>query len=56
MRETRALIERAATILSELGEAEHRVAWLLEDCADLLNEKPEEWCREPNLFNNTTDL
>ena len=33
-----ALINRAAIILSELDEDDARVAWLLEDCADLLSD------------------
>lgn len=30
------LISRAALLLANLGEREHRVSWLLQDCIDLL--------------------
>lgn len=33
----RMLICRAASLLEDVGEREHRVGWLLEDCADLLS-------------------
>ncbi len=32
------LIFQAAELLEELGEGEARVAWLLEDCVELLGE------------------
>jgi hypothetical protein len=37
----RALVEQAVLLLTELGEAERHVGWLLEDCAALLEDDPE---------------
>jgi hypothetical protein len=37
----RLLIYEASCILNELGEPEAQVAWLLEDCAELLKNKSE---------------
>lgn len=31
------LIYQAASLLGELGEEERRIAWLLEDCIELMN-------------------
>ena len=38
VRRARALMERAASLLAPLGEEEHKVSWILEDCIALLDE------------------
>ncbi len=33
-----AMINQAASLLSDLGEKERRIAWILEDCIELLEQ------------------
>ncbi len=49
----RLLIYQASFILSGLGEKEKRVSWLIEDCADLLQENASN--SEPVNLHGDTD-